>query len=108
MEEAGVEVGGLFKGFWRYLLARLEARAELDRERERNRLYADHRDQLPDNCELLDGEGCQGRFLWIRKGPPATGEDRQCPPVLILAVEAAAQARNNIRRRLEGGMTDDR
>jgi hypothetical protein len=91
MSQGGValEVGGLVKGFWQYLLARLQLRAELEKERERNRMYADHRDRLPENCELLDSEGCQGRVLWIRKGPqPGGGAFTQVPTAFVMAVKA--------------------
>lgn len=91
MGQGGVslEVGGLVKGFWQYMLARLQVRAELEKERERNQMYADHRDRLPDNCELLDSEGRQGRVLWIRKGlRPASGAGTQFPAAFVQAVEA--------------------
>ena len=91
MSQGGVapEVSGLVKGFWRYLLAHLQLRAELEKERERNRMYADHRDRLPENCDLLDSEGCQGRVLWIRKGPQAAGGAvTQVPTVFAVAVKA--------------------
>lgn len=76
-----------FRGLWQYLITRSQLKARIEIERERSRAYADHRDRLPDNAELMDYEDTQGRKLWIRKnepsgmppGPPAT-------PVMIVQV----------------------
>jgi hypothetical protein len=106
VDDGGVslEVGGLVRGFWQYLLARLRVRAELERERERNRIYADHRDRLPDNCELLDSEGCQGRVLWIRKGAQAAdGADGRFPVPFVLAAEVVQSAEIEASRRQANG-----
>ena len=43
-----------FNGLWQYLIIRSQLKAEIEVERERSRSYADHRDRLPDNAELMD------------------------------------------------------
>ena len=55
------------KGMWQYLTTRSQLKAKIEIERERSKAYADHRDRLPDNAELIDYEDDQGRGLWIRK-----------------------------------------
>ena len=60
------ELQGL-KGLWQYLITRSQLKAKIEIERERSRAYADHRDRLPDNAELMDYEDNQGRRFWIRK-----------------------------------------
>lgn len=54
-------------GLWWFLVTRSGLRARLAIERERNRAYAEHRDRLDGNAELVDREDSDGRGLWIRK-----------------------------------------
>ena len=58
---------GVGKGLWQYLIIRSELRAALEKERERNRAFAAHREGLPHNAELMDYEDGEGRKFWIRK-----------------------------------------
>jgi hypothetical protein len=60
------ELCGL-RGLWQYLITRSQMKAKIEIERERNGAYADHRDRLPDNAELLEYEDHHGRSFWIRK-----------------------------------------
>ena len=63
------ELRGL-RGLWQYLITRSQLKAKIEIERERSRTYADHRDRLPGNAELMDYEDEQGRRFWIRKTEP--------------------------------------
>ena len=73
------ELRGL-KGLWQYLITRSQLKAKIEIERERCRAYADHRDRLPANAELMDYEDAQGRRFWIRKNdPPAACLGPQLP-----------------------------
>jgi hypothetical protein len=75
------ELRGL-RGLWQYLIARRELKAKVEIELERSRAYAEHRDRLPDNAEVLDYEDSQGRWFWIRKNQsPDAGPDPQ--PLLV-------------------------
>ncbi|HZI72852.1 MAG TPA: hypothetical protein VFD73_02315, partial [Gemmatimonadales bacterium] len=52
------------------------------------RAYADHRDRLPDNAELMDYEDTQGRKLWIRKNEPS-GMRPGLPAAPVMIVQVA-------------------
>jgi hypothetical protein len=77
------ELRGL-KGLWQYLITRSQLKARIEIERERSRAYADHRDRLPDNAELIDYEDDQGRRFWIRKNE--SPEARPGPQALLIAL----------------------
>jgi hypothetical protein len=59
-------------GLWWFLVTRSRLQARLAIERERNRAYAEHRDRLEGNAELVDHEDGEGRGLWIRKQDAGT------------------------------------
>ncbi len=83
------ELRGL-RGLWQYLITRSQLKAKIEIERERSRAYADHRDLLPDNAELMDYEDNQGRKLWIRKTEPSgVRPSPQLPPIMVVQVESA-------------------
>ena len=52
---------GVLKGLWHYLTVRSELRADLEKERLRNRAFAEHRERLPEGAELMDYEDQHGR-----------------------------------------------
>jgi len=82
---------GVGKGLWQYLIIRSELRAALEKERERNRAFAAHREGLPHNAELMDYEDGEGRKFWIRKyGQGASGADRPLPPAVVVELGSAS------------------
>jgi hypothetical protein len=79
-----------FNGLWQYLIIRSQLKAEIEVERERSRSYADHRDRLPDNAELMDYEDNQGRRFWIRKnGFSGVRLGPYVPLIAVAQVESA-------------------
>ena len=67
---------------WQYLITRSQLKAKIEIELERSRAYAEHRDRLPDNAEVMDYEDNQGRWFWIRKNEfPDARPDPQ--PLLV-------------------------
>jgi hypothetical protein len=82
------ELQGL-KGLWQYLITRSQLKAEIEIERERSRAYADHRDLLPDNAELMDYEDDRGRRFWMRKNEsPYTRPSLQPPLITLFQVKS--------------------
>jgi hypothetical protein len=80
---------GALKGLWHYLTVRSQLHADLEKERLRNRAFAEHRDRLPDHAELMDYEDREGRKFWIRKtGPGGRPPDPALPPTVVLELEA--------------------
>jgi len=80
---------GALKGLWHYLTVRSQLHADLEKERLRNRAFAEHRDRLPDHAELMDYEDHEGRKFWIRKtGPDGRPPDPALPPTVVLELEA--------------------
>lgn len=77
---------GVLKGLWHYLIVRAELRAALEKERERNRAFAAHREGLhgDSDTELIDYEDHEGRKLWVRK----RGTSGPYPPVVILKLDS--------------------
>lgn len=76
---------GVLKGLWHYLIARAELRADIEKERERNRAFAAHREGLQGITELMDYEDHEGRKLWIRKcSPEGSRQGAQLPPTVIM------------------------
>jgi hypothetical protein len=74
---------------WQYLITRSQLKAKIEIERERSRAYADHRDRLPGNAELMDYEDSQGRRFWIRKNEPSGARPGpQLPPLMVIQVES--------------------
>lgn len=47
---------GVLRGVWHYLTVRSQLHADLEKERLRNQAFAEHRDRLPENAELMDYE----------------------------------------------------
>jgi hypothetical protein len=81
------------RGLWQYLIVRSQLRAKMVIEQERNRAYADHRDRLPDNAELMDYEDSYGRRFWIRKNEPPGGRPGpQLLAVVFIPLGSAAAA----------------
>ena len=79
-------------GLWHYLITRAELRAALEKERERNRAFAAHREGLREDSgtELVDYEDHEGRKLWISKsclGGSCPGVPH--PPAMILDLRLA-------------------
>jgi hypothetical protein len=65
--------GGL-RGLWEYLIARVNARKEIEKAgielqkaHERSQAATSYIQQLPDCAELMDYEDEGGRKIWIRK-----------------------------------------
>ena len=84
---------GILKGLWHYLIVRAELRADIEKERERNRAFAAHREGLQGITELMDYEDHGGRKLWIRKrGPEDSRQGAQLPPAVIMELGSAAIA----------------
>lgn len=81
------------KGLWQYLITRSQLKAKIEIERERSRAYADHRDRLPYNAELMDYEDDQGRRFWIQKhDPPSARQGQPLPPVTLFEVGSVPMA----------------
>lgn len=76
---AALEQLGVLRGLWRFLIRRAELRTEIEKERERNRAFAAHREGMQGDMELMDYEDHDGRKLWIRKH--GTGDMSQGLPV---------------------------
>jgi hypothetical protein len=86
---------GVLKGLWQYLTVRSELRTALEKERERNRALAAHREGLPDNAELMDYEDGEGRKFWIRKyGQVGNGPAWPLPSAIIVELDSEPAARN--------------
>jgi hypothetical protein len=79
------------RGLWQYLITRSQLKAKLEIERERSRTYADHRDRLPDDAELMDYEDSQGRKLWIRKNGSSCIRPASFPESIRVVQVRAAQ-----------------
>lgn len=87
---------GVLKGLWHFLairedrradveIARARLEADLEKERDRNRTFAGHRDSLAVGAELVDYEDGEGRKLWIRKpGPVSPGPSAAFPPPIVV------------------------
>jgi hypothetical protein len=82
------ELRGL-RGLWQYLITRRELKAKIEIELARSRAYAEHRDLLPDNAEVMDYEDNQGRWFWIRKNEsPDARPDSQPLPIALSQVRS--------------------
>jgi hypothetical protein len=84
---------GAGKGLWQYLIIRSELRAALEKERERNRAFAAHREGLPHNAELMDYEDGEGRKFCIRKyGQGGSRADRPVTPAVVVELSSIPAA----------------
>lgn len=93
---------GVLKGLWHFLavredrradveIARARLEADLEKEHDRNRTFADHRDNLPAGAELVDYEDGEGRKLWIRKPSPVSpGPSAAFPPPMVVELGPGA------------------
>jgi hypothetical protein len=63
-------------GLWHYLVVRAELRTALEKERERNRAFAAHREGLRGDRDtaLVDYEDQEGRKLWISRSSTGGGQ----------------------------------
>jgi hypothetical protein len=78
------------RGLWQYLITRSQLKAKIEIERERNKAYAEHRDRLPDNAELMDYEDNQGRRFWVRKNQSSgVRPGAELPLIAVVWVESA-------------------
>jgi hypothetical protein len=97
------ELRGL-KGLWQYLITRSQLKAKIQIEQERSRAYAEHRDLLPDNAEVMDYEDNQGRWFWIRKNEsPDARLDPQ--PLLVALSQVRSMPVAELPRPIDGEPT---
>jgi hypothetical protein len=88
--------GGL-RGLWDYLIARVNARKEIEKAgielqkaRERSQAAASYIHQLPDGAELMDYEDGGGRKIWIRKNGASAAASVPRPAAVFLIHPSAA------------------